>query len=217
MNRSIIADAIEVKVNKQKGTFECYANTKGNIDRAQDRTMDGCFTKSINNHSKSGTMPSMFWMHKNQDLPVGIWTHMEEDSTGLAMSGRKVDGVRMSEEIYLLAEAKSINKFSIGYNVINEKWNHNGNCNDLLEVDVKEVSWVNDIHACNQESNLTAIKSALDNGGLLSKAEMRELLRDYGLSKRETDRITAKYSPELSDDNEILKLKGLIESSAMFK
>lgn len=201
----IIADVMEFKINSGKGTFECYGNTKGNIDRVQDRSVDGCFVKSIEAHKAAGTMPSMFWMHKNNELPVGVWTHMEEDSKGLLCVGKKVDGVQMSEEIYALAEQKAINKFSIGYRVISEKWNHEKSCNDLLEVDLKEVSWVNDIHACNQMSNLTAIKSVLSEGGLLSRKQLDELLRDYGLSNRQADRICAKYNPEIEPELTILE------------
>ncbi len=204
----------EFKMDKEKGTFSCYGNTKGNVDHALDRTVDGAYQKSIDNHMKNGTMPKMFWMHKSHDLPVGAWTLMREDTKGLYMEG-KMSQTTMGRDIEVLAKDKALDSFSIGYRVIKEQWNTTKQCNDLIELDIKEVSWVT--FACNEESLLQDIKTAMQDGKLPSKAELREVLKIAGVfSKREIERITVAYNP-VDEDNEMKSLLEILDSSPMFK
>jgi uncharacterized protein len=204
----------DFKMDKEKGTFSCYGNIKGNIDHAMDRTLDGAYQKSIDKHVKNGTMPKMFWMHKSHELPVGVWNKMSEDSKGFYMEGR-LSKTAMGQDIEILAKEGALDSFSIGYRVIKEQWNHSDKCNDLIELDIKEVSWVT--FACNEESLLQGIKTAMQDGKLPSKADLREVLKVSGVfSKREIERITAVYNP-VDEDNEMKSLLELLDSSPMFK
>lgn len=201
----------DFKYDKDTGEFTCYGNVKGNIDHAQDRTMDGAYMDSINKHKSNGTMPKMFWMHNPMELPVGVWTDMKEDSRGLWMKGRLSD-TAMGRDIETLAKDGALDSFSIGYRVIEEKWNQEKRCNDLHKLDIIEVSWVT--FACNEESRLQEIKSKMHDGGTPSKAELRELLKTIpGLSKREIERITSAYNPK----DEMSELKKMLEQSKLFQ
>lgn len=215
MNRKgrILVPVQDFKYDNEKGTFTCYGNVKNIIDHAQDRTVEGCFRKSIQRHKSKGTMPKQLWMHNPFGLPVGPWLDMDEDSIGLKMTG-KLSDTTMGRDIRVLAEDKALDSFSIGYTVIEERRNQQFKCNDLIEVDIMEVSWVN--WACNEESRLQEMKSKLRDGGLLSKSELRELLKTVPgleLSKREIERITANYNPK--DETE--ELKKMLESSPFFQ
>lgn len=194
--------------------FTCHTNVKGNIDHARDRTIDGAYTKSIKNHERNGTMPKMFWNHDRFSPPVGVWTKMEEDEVGLFKHGRMLDSDR-GIEIYKGLKSKAIDCFSIGYEVIKEKFNTALNCNDLIELDIKESSPVN--FACNELARLVDIKNRIGNGEIISKADLRMLLEQTPakLSKRQIERITASYNPE--DDDELKGIKELLESSSLFK
>lgn len=195
-------------------TFSCYGNVKNFIDHVKDRSVDGCFRKSIENHRKNGTMPKMLWMHNPYELPVGTWQHIEEDSKGLFYEGSFSKSSR-GQDIQVLAEEKALDQFSIGYSVQQEKWNTQLNCNDLLEVDIKETSWVN--FACNEASRLVEIKSKLEDGSLLTKRELQELLRDYGLSKRQSERIVNQYEPDTKSDAVADLAKYLTENNLTIK
>lgn len=196
--------------------FTCYGNIKGNIDHALDRTLDGAYMKSIKQHKDNGTMPKMLWMHNAYETPVGKWVNMSEDSKGLFLEGQFAD-TEKGREIYLLMKDGALDSFSIGYRVIEEKWNSAKGCNDLIELDIKEVSWVT--MACNEESLLQSIKSKLEDGEHLTKSDLRNVLRDTGwFSKRQIERITADYNPtEHNDDIELLDIKDLLENSTLFK
>lgn len=194
--------------------FTCHTNAKFNIDHALDRTIEGAYTKSIEKHEADGTMPKMFWNHDRNSPPVGVWMKMEEDEIGLFKRGRMLDTDR-GIEIYKGLKSKAIDSFSIGYAVVKEKFNHALNCNDLIELDIKESSPVN--FACNELARLVDIKSRLADGELLSKADLRILLEQtsVGLSKRQIEGVTANYNP--SNEPDMIELKGILESSPLFQ
>lgn len=212
-NKFIEIGITDFKLDKDTGEFTCYGNTKGNIDHALDRTMNGAYQNSIDKHKANGTMPKMFWMHKSYDFPVGVWLEMKEDTKGLWMRGR-LSKTAMGMDIETLAKDGALDSFSIGYRVIQEKWNSESRCNDLIELDIREVSWV--IFACNEESLLQDIKTSVHDGKMPTKAELREILKSVGwLSKREIERITFAYQPTVDEDAEIKALKELLESSGL--
>lgn len=188
----MVVPATEFKINNETGLFTAYANTKNFIDHAKDRAVDGCYLKSINKHEMDGTMPKMFWSHNPYELPVGVWKTMVEDSKGLLMGG-KVSQTTMGKDIEILAKDGGLDSFSIGYQVNKEKWNQSKECNDLLEIHVKEVSWVN--FACNEESLLQEMKNALKNGELPTRRELEKLLREsMHLSKSQAQNIVSRYN-----------------------
>ena len=189
-NKTLDLGVLEFKALSGERTFSCYGNVKGNIDHALDRVVDGAYRDSIASHKAAGTMPKFFWMHNPWDTPVGVWTAMEEDSKGLYLEG-KFSNTPKGNELYELYKDNALDSFSIGYRVNDEKWNNTLGCNDLIKVDVREISAVT--FACNEESRLVEIKSKLGEGKVLTKAELRELLESVpaGLSKRQIERITA--------------------------
>lgn len=201
------------KVVGNSREFSCYGNTKGNIDHAQDRTLNGAYTDSIVAHKEAGTMPKMFWMHNPFEPPIGTWLDMKEDEKGLYMEGRFANTPR-GLEVYELMKEGALDSFSIGYKTVEERWNSERGCNDLLKLDIVEVSVVT--FACNEESRLVDIKSRLAEGKLISKADLRLLLEQnpVSLSKRQIEKITADYNPKHEQD--LAGLKGLLESSSLF-
>lgn len=182
----------DFKYDTSSGEFTCYANTKHNKDHAGDRAMNGCYTKSIESHMKKGTMPKMLWSHNPSLLPVGAYTKMSEDAKGLKMTG-KLSATTMGKDIKILADDNALDSFSIGYREIDSKYNHDTGTNDLYELDIKEVSWVN--FACNEESLLQEMKSHIEDGELPTKRELQKLLRNNGLSKSQAEKITNAYDP----------------------
>ena len=177
--------------------FTCYGNVKGNVDHALDKTMNGAYLDSIKRHKSDGTMPKMFWSHNPAKPPIGVWLDMEEDERGLKMTGEFLDTPR-GRELYEAYKKGAIDSFSIGYNVIEEKWNQLEGYNELHKIHVVEVSCVN--FACNEESRLVGIKSKLDNDELPTKRELEKFLRENGLSRKEAERITSRYDDTKSSN-----------------
>ena len=214
-NKTLDLGVLEFKALGGERTFSCYGNVKGNIDHALDRVVDGAYRDSIAAHKAAGTMPKFFWMHNPWDTPVGVWTAMEEDSKGLYLEG-KFANTPKGNELYELYKDNALDSFSIGYRVNDEKWNNSLGCNDLIKVDIREISAVT--FACNEESRLVEIKSKLGEGKVLTKAELRALLESVpaGLSKRQIERITADYKPS-TDEIDLNDLKSVLEKSPLFK
>ena len=176
--------------------FTCYGNVKGNIDHAQDRTLDGAYVKSIERHKAAGTMPKMFWMHNPYETPVGKWVDMREDAKGLFMEGEFAN-TEKGRELYELMKMGALDSFSIGYSVTEEKWNHEKNCNDLIELDIKEISCVT--YACNEESRLIDIKTKMEQDELPTKRELEKFLRESGLSRKQAEVIASKYDDSVTE------------------
>lgn len=214
MNKILTLGISDFKALGNTREFSCYGNVKNNIDHAQDRAVNGCYTDSIVRHKEEGTMPKFFWMHNPWEPPVGSWLDMKEDDVGLFMTGKFANTDR-GNELYELYKDKALDSFSIGYKVIEEQYNQRLGCNDLIKIDIMEVSAVT--FACNEESRLVDIKSRLGNGGTLSKAELRLLLEQspVGLSKRQIERITADYKP--TDEMQMDDIKVMLATSSLFK
>lgn len=213
-NKTIQMLDFKVKSEKER-TFTCYGNVKGNIDYANDRTLDGAYEKSIETHRKNNTKPKMFWSHDSFSMPVGGWPYMEEDSTGLLLEGQ-TSATQKGQDLFTLLQENNVNMFSIGYIPVQEKRNVKDGCNDLIELDIKEISPCN--FACNELSTLQSIQKSLGNGEMLSKADLRHLLNfsQVGLSKRQIENITAHYSCESNEEKQNRELMELVAKSSMF-
>lgn len=207
-------DDLKIKSEKER-SFKCYGNVKGNIDHALDRTLDGAYQDSINQHKANGTAPKMFWNHQSWELPVGVWTDFEEDNVGLLLEG-KMSSTQKGQDIFKLMQEGSIDSFSIGYRVVEEKWNTVKQCNDLIKLDILEVSPVN--MPCNELSTLQGIQKSLKSGEILSKADLRHLLQfsQVGLSKRQIENITARYHCEKNTES-VSDLINILENSSLSK
>ena len=185
-------------------SFTAYGNVKNIVDKALDVAMDGCYTRSINEHKRKGTNPRLFWGHDSRALPVGKISRLEEDTKGLLFEG-KLSKTTMGNDLYVLAMDNAVDSLSIGYNVISEKWNSVKGYNELHDIDVKEISFVN--FACNEESLLQDIKSAMAIGNIPSVRELEKLLRDGGLSRKQAMTICSHYKPK-TNNIDLIDVKG---------
>lgn len=192
LRKIFIPGEVQMKSDNSR-EFQAYGNVKNIVDKALDVAMDGCYTASIERHKQNNTMPSMLWSHDAWSMPVGVYTDMAEDSKGLLLNGR-LSKTSAGNDLYELAMDGAIKKFSIGYIVNQERWNSDKGHNELIEIDIRECSWVN--FACNDESELVDIKSTLADNSVPTKRELERFLKAKGMSKHEARRIAGLYHPE---------------------
>lgn len=150
------------------GTFTGYAVVFGDTNRHRERVERGAFAKTLARHRAENTRPLMLWSH-DQSRPIGVWTGIEEDATGLRVQGSIVRETRDGQEAYALLKAGALNGLSIGFNAIADR-RDTGGIRVLTEIDLAEISLVSipsagrarisEVRANPNAINLTAFTNA---------------------------------------------------------
>lgn len=111
---------IEIKANLEKNEIEAYAST-WDKDLGGDTITKGAFSKTLKERFNSGQRRDIkvLWQH-DMHQPIGLPTHMEEDSTGL-YTVSKIADTALGREAMQLAREGIIDKMSIGYDAIKSK------------------------------------------------------------------------------------------------
>ena len=201
----------DVKAGDKKGTFVAYGNTFNKKDLAGDLTIEGAFGKCIKSWKEKGEFPQFLSQHGHKKNPIGIITGMEEDDNGLKFSGEFCLETQDGSEAHALVKMGALKRFSIGYQVIKEKMV--AGINELHELYVKEISLVT--FACNEDSLLQSVKSAVDNGENPMRL-LQKFMQEHGLSKRQAtaaiNAIKTEAKIESSRELEINNIKQKIKS-----
>lgn len=127
----VINDAAEI---------EGYASLFGQVDQGGDIVQPGAYSASIAAHEQAGRSVKMLWQH-DPAQPIGVWTTVREDKTGLWVAGRLLDSTQKGREAAALIKAGALDGLSIGYRT--KKAAKNGDGQRLLsELELWEVSLV---------------------------------------------------------------------------
>lgn len=174
-------------------TFEGYGAIFGNVDSYGDVIVKGAFKNAIHEAKTSNQWPAMLLQHgaygmTAEDMtPIGVWTDMEEDDTGLALKGKLAPTAR-GKEIYTLMKMQprpAINGLSIGY--IPVRWKMRSTPDEprrtLEEVKLREISPVT--FPANTKARVTQAK------GVTGIRLAEKALRDAGFSASEAKAIVA--------------------------
>lgn len=123
MNDKFLAP-LEVKFDSggESGAFEGYGAVFGNLDAYGDVIQAGAFRETLREWKKAKRLPPMLiqhggWMMSDSDgLPIGKWESMEEDGTGLRVSGRLINlDTERGKSIYGAMREGVLDGMSIGY------------------------------------------------------------------------------------------------------
>lgn len=222
--------SIEVKeysFDKESRTISGYAAIFGNVDKAQDMLMRGCFAKSIADRgpdSNANDKIVFLWMHK-MDEPIARITKLIEDDKGLYFEAI-VDKIELGDRALIQLESGSINQFSFGYEYVWNKCEWIGDVFMVKEVILYEISVVS--IGCNGETEYLGLKSSEEikdaHEELISKiaSELRDLpinkksaiqglfSKAWALAKVESANET-KGSPKPDNDDQAAKGNGFFE------
>lgn len=99
------------------GTFSGYGALFGEThptsswslpDNYTDTIAPGAFTRTLAEHKALRTLPAMVWSH-DISTPVGVWSSMREDRTGLLVEGRlslvTPEGARANDMLQMADQA----------------------------------------------------------------------------------------------------------------
>lgn len=160
----------------ESGIIAGYASVfGGEPDAFGDIVRPGAFTASLAKHQRQGTMPSLLWAH-DQAQPIGTWTDVHEDATGLSVRGRLVLETRQGAEAYALLKAHALSGLSIGF-IETAGTNLPTGGRRLDAIDLKEISLVTLPAA--DGARIHSVKSVSD----VNPKLLNEILRNAGLSK----------------------------------
>ena len=102
-------------LDENKGTIEGYASLFNMEDSEADVVARGAFEASLQEWSKSHLSVPLLWQH-DRAQPIGIWTFLKEDATGLFVRGRLfIHDVAKAKEAYALVKNGALSGLSIGY------------------------------------------------------------------------------------------------------
>lgn len=189
-----IAIPFELKKLSADGSFSGYGSVFDVEDSYKEIVKPGAFRKSLSAWKKKGTLPPILWQHDGR-LPIGKYTKMSEDGTGLYLEGQLlINDLPLAKEAYALMRENVITGLSIGFNTKRSEWDQDKMVRYLLEVDLWEVSLVT--FPANEAAGITAVKSADE---INTIREFENFLQDNGYSDREATLIASKgYAAALS-------------------
>ncbi len=143
-----VPGGLEVKFCRPEGgvalteglVLEGYASLFGATDQGGDVVEAGAFAASLARLSAEGRRVKMLWQH-DPARPIGVWDEVREDTRGLWVRGRLLEGVAQAREAAALVAAGAIDGLSIGYRVCRATKDAGGR-RRLAEVELWEVSLV---------------------------------------------------------------------------
>ena len=199
---------VEVKFadnGKPDGYFTGYGAVFGNRDSHDDVIMKGAFRETLREAKKSGRMPKMLLQHGMgfgalDGIPIGKWTSMEEDDTGLKVEGQLFAlNTERGQYIYEGLKSAALDGLSIGYKAID--FSYGGSAGEprrtLKKVRLDEVSIVT--FGSNDKARTTGVKSAADYTPQDWRA-LEAVLRDEGLSRSDAVKAVSGFKSYLQRD-----------------
>lgn len=214
---------LEVKLasdSAEEMTFGGYGAVFGNVDSYGDVIAPGAFAESLANAKKSGIWPAMLSQHggwgvsADDMMPIGIWTDLVEDGTGLRASGRLAATTRGRDAYQLLKmqPRPAINGLSIGY--IPREWSARSKPEEprrtLKKVELVEVSLVT--FPANPKARVESVKSIEE---FQTLADAERFLRDAGgLSRSEAVAFVSRVKRLGPSDSDSQKAVSAIEQLA---
>jgi HK97 family phage prohead protease len=149
----------------REGEFEGYASVFGVADEVGDAVMPGAFRRSL--RAKGAGNIKLLYQHEARE-PIGVWRDIYEDSVGLHVRGRLVEGVSRAREVLALMRAGALDGLSIGYQVVRARRDAKTGLRLLVELDLWEISIVT--FPLLRQARITRVKRAHDSDAALASA-----------------------------------------------
>lgn len=186
-----------LEADLEKGTFEGYASTYGNVDYDKDVIAPGAFDKTC----RERPIIKLLYQHDwNKVLGIG---EIRNDSQGLYIKGQINQDVQLGREVRSLMKQGALDSMSVGFRVPDAEKNleyQPDGTRLIKECDVRETSIVT--FPANPQALIQSVKSALK-----YKDNIRDFeayLRESGFSRQQAVIIASKgFKAILSDSEEV--------------
>lgn len=203
-------------------TFSGYGAVFGNVDSYGDVIAKGAFKATLAEAKKSGIWPAMLSQHGgmfgDDSTPIGVYTEMREDDTGLYVEGKLANTTKGKEayELLKMTPRPAFSGLSIGFMPV--EWSMRAKPEDprrtLKAVNLLEVSLVT--FPANAKARVLSVKSDFN------PRIIEDSLREAGLSRADSVKAVAvlksmllrdEAEPEASprDEDESAELRSLAD------
>lgn len=147
------AFSLEIKMLDEGGHFAGYASVFDVPDSQRDIIARGAFERSL--AEKRGSI-RLLWQHK-QDEPIGLFSHIFEDSKGLYVEGMLILSSARGKEAHSLLKSGAIDGLSIGFVPVKFHYETKNNFRMITDLDLFEISLVT--FPANENARVTVVKS----------------------------------------------------------
>lgn len=187
--------------------FSGYASVFNNIDSYGDMIAPGAFADFLDD-VKAGRQewPSMLMQHGGWGIgsddmtPIGVWTDLLEDESGLSAAGKMAETPRGTETYTLMkmTPRPAISGLSIGYYAREFEYGGKNDAFDRLlkKIDLVEISVVT--FPANGKARIGSVKSVVD----MTEREFERILRDVGFSQREAKTVISRGFKAIKADGD---------------
>ena len=177
-----------------------YANTTTK-DRAGDIVTAEAWAKGVENFRQN---PVMLYQHKH-DCPIGRFNQITVDKKGIYVEGTVSEAAEKNHGIHTLIKDGALKSFSVGFRVLDGKYNSKDDTMLITDVELLEISIVS--VPCNQESLFSlrkSFESTEDYSSFVSNfsvASEEEVKMMQGIKAGITDITDGHYHTIEIDDN----------------
>lgn len=178
---------LEIKEISQTGTFCGYGSVYGVLDDGDDVILHGAFAESLADSQAKGIMPALLWQHRSAE-PVGCYTKMSEDATGLYVEGKLALKTQRGAEAYELMSMKAISGLSVGFMTREDSYDQKTGVRTIKKGDLWECSLVT--FPMNGQARVSAVKGIEE---IIDFKSAEKYLRESGgLSRTEATALVAR-------------------------
>lgn len=192
--------AFDVKSVDDDGIFIGYGSVFGNVDGGGDVVMKGAFAASLAARAAKGRKLPILWQHRSGE-PIGVYEEVKEDDHGLLMTGRLLKKeVQRAAEAHALMKAGAVTGMSIGYGVVDDRYDAKNGVRYLNVLDLVETSIVT--FPMNDDARVGVVKSIdtiLKAGKLPSLREFEDFLCEAGFSRTQAKAVAGNGLTKLLD------------------
>ncbi len=198
IEKTIAFDQAEIKFagNGTQGIFEGYASVFNVTDSDGDIILPGAFKKSLTGQTRQ---VAMFFNHRRNEIPIGKWLSLEEDSKGLIARGELTPGYTQAEAIKAAMQHGTVEGLSIGATAARDGFDITATGRTF-----KSFAGLSEISICtfpaNEHATVTALKSM---ESIETIRDVEHWLRDSaGLSKSQALGLIARIKSAVRSDSE---------------
>jgi uncharacterized protein len=166
----IYSTPLQFKSPDGAGVFVGHGAIFRTKDMSGDAIQPGAFRETLAAiKARAAPLPVLFG--HDMSKPIGRYTALREDATGLLVEGRLTLDTRAGKEAYALIRDRAVSGLSIGYTVPKGGSEHKGDTRLLHRIDLHEISLV--AVPMHPDARVTEVKAL---GACADARELQQLL-----------------------------------------